>query len=99
MLSMRQTQDMARLFGIAPAHTLKLQNRQRKQRQNTWYETRWFDEHDVNSKLVGRYHTWTHQGTQPPYRRQVGWEKYSLSGTLLDREVRYSKRENNNYVH
>jgi len=90
---------MARLFGISPTHSLKLQNRQRTQRAGTWFETRWFDEHDARHKLIARYRTWTNQGTQPPYRTQVGWEKYSLSGTLLDREVRYSKRDDNEYVH
>ncbi|MEE9318841.1 MAG: hypothetical protein V3U76_00185 [Granulosicoccus sp.] len=99
MGTLQKNQDYSLLFGIAPSHSLKESTRQRTQRDSIWFEVRWIDEHDDNKRLIARYRTWSNQSLKPPYKKQVGWERYSLSGELLDREVRYSKREYNGYIH
>lgn len=81
--------DYAALFGIDPTHTLRLVGRRRRAGAEGLDETRWLDEHDAERRLVARYRTWTRRATRPPYRRQLGWERFSLAGELLDREVRY----------
>ena len=65
----------------------------------TVFEVQWLEEHNEDETLVARYRSWTQQAQKPPYRKQVGWERYSLKGQLLDREVRYSKRDNNDWLH
>jgi len=92
-------QPYERLFALPPAHTLKLSSSNQVKRDSMVFETRWLDEHDEQHKLIARFRTWTNQSMKPPYRKQVGWERYSLSGKLLDREVRYSKRINDEYLH
>jgi len=76
------------LFGLKADHSLKLSSKQRCKRNGDWFESHWLDEHDEHSRIVARYHTWTRHSSKPPYRSQVGWERYSLSGDMLDREVR-----------
>jgi len=92
-------QPYERLFDLPNTHSLKLSSSKQVKRDSMVFETRWLDEHDEKHKLVARFRTWTNQSMKPPYRKQIGWERYSLSGDLLDREVRYSKRENNDYLH
>lgn len=96
---MRSDAELEDLFGLEPAHSLVLASRQRVKRDSTVYETRWLDEHDETKKLIARFRTWSNQTLKPPYRKQLGWERYSLSGELLDREVRYSKRDDDEYIH
>ncbi len=91
--------ELEALVGLEPAHSLVQASREQIKRDGTVYETLWLDEHDKSDKLVARYRTWSNHDLKPPYRKQLGWERYSLSGKLLDREVRYSKREDNEYVH
>jgi len=90
---------LERLFGLEPEHSLILASQQRVKRDSVVYETRWLDEHDKSKKLIARFRTWSNQALKPPYRKQLGWERYSLTGELLDREVRYSKREDDEYLH
>ena len=92
-------QPYERLFALPAQHSLKLSSSNQVTRDNTVFETRWLDEHDEQQNLIARFRTWTNQSTTPPYRKQVGWERYSLSGELLDREVRYSMRETDEYLH
>lgn len=96
---MQTLNDIIDRFEIDPAHTLKKQNAEQIERAQTLYETCWFVEKDDQEKTVARYRTWTNQNMQPPYRSQTGWERYSPTGTLLEREVYYSKRENTDYLH
>ncbi len=96
---MQHALRLARLVNLNSDHSLTLHNRDCVKRNGAWYETQWMDEHDAAQKLVARLRTWTTKAVHPPYRKQIGWERYSLSGKLLDREVRYSKRDNNEYVH
>lgn len=96
---MTRIDHYASLFGIARGHRLRQQSRQQVERDGVSYETRWLDEFDDDDRLIARYRTWQNTARIPPYRRQLGWEKYSLAGDLLDREVRYSKRETDEYVH
>ncbi len=93
------SQAYERLFALPETHSLVLSSSRSITRDSTVYETRWLDEHDQSRKLIARFRTWTNQSLKPPYRKQVGWERYSLCGKLLDREIRYSKRPDNGYLH
>ena len=92
-------QNHAELFDVPEGHTLKLISSKRVERNSVVYETQWLNELDPDYRLVARFRTWTNRSLKPPYRRQRGWEKFSASGDLLDREVRYSKRDDMSYLH
>lgn len=96
---MREPTEIIQRFDLKTGHTLKLQSHNKIRKGGTMYETIWYDERDSDHKLVSRFRVWINQDGNPPYRRQIGWEQYALSGELLDREVRYSKRENLEYLH
>lgn len=87
------------LFDLPDDHTLKQISCKTVERDSVVYETQWLNELDASSQLVARFRTWTNRSLKPPYRRQSGWEKFSASGNLLDREVRYSKRDDMSYLH
>ncbi|WP_088918194.1 hypothetical protein [Granulosicoccus antarcticus] len=91
--------DYAKLFALAAGNRLAESGSRKTTRNGTSYEVRWLDEYDPNDRLVGRFRTWTNQLLKPPYRKQVGWERFSLSGEMLDREVRYSRRKTEDYLH
>ena len=97
--TMQEPTDLIQRFDLKTGHTLKLQRHDKIGKHGTIYETIWYDERDSDQKLVSRFRAWINQDRNPPYRRQIGWEQYALSGELLDREVRYSKRENLEYLH
>jgi len=99
MITNTASQDYEQLFALPESHSLKLSSNRCTTRNSTVYETRWMDEYDVNDKLIARFRTWTNQAQKPPYRKQIGWERYSLTGKLLDREIRYSRRPDNEYLH
>lgn len=96
---MQTLNDLIVRFDINPAHTLKQQNHEQTEQSQTLYETCWYVEKDDEMNIVARYRSWTNQALQPPYRSQIGWERYSASGTLLEREVRYMKPETTDYLH
>ncbi len=87
------------LFNLPDEHQLTLSGSRSETRNGQEYESHWLEEHDAQSRLIARFRTWTRQSLRPPYRTQIGWERYSLKGELLDREVRYSRREGTNYLH
>ncbi|MFK7889623.1 MAG: hypothetical protein AB8B63_02315 [Granulosicoccus sp.] len=87
------------LFALPAEHTLVETRTQRVKQNGTVYETRWLDELDESRQPVSHFRAWANHSLQPPYRRQSGWERYSPGGALLDREIRYSQREDNDYVH
>lgn len=91
--------DYAELFKLPDTHTLTLSSTRREEKDSTVYETHWLEERDDKQKLIARFRTWTNRSLKPPYRRQLGWERFSLSGNLLDREIRYSKRSDQEYLH
>jgi len=91
--------DYKRLFALCEKHSLSIERSYKETRGNTVFETRWINEHNADHTLVARYRIWNNLSTTPPYRQQNGWERYSISGDLLDREVTYSKRENNEWLH
>ncbi len=97
--TMREPKEIIQRFDLKTGHTLKLQSHDKIGKGGTMYETIWYDERDCDQKLVSRFRAWINQDDNPPYRRQIGWEQYALSGELLDREVRYSKRDNLEYLH
>ncbi len=93
------TCDFALMFALPPEHRLTEARSGATSREGTRYETRWLEEYDAHDQLVARFRTWTKQSLRPPYRKQVGWERFSLSGELLDREIRYSRRTIEGYLH
>lgn len=99
MSNHQKTQHYARLFDLPCDHSLTISESSRVEKDRVICETSWLEEHDSHNKLIARFRTWNNRSLQPPYRRQEGWERYSLSGNLLDREIRYTKRDNMDYVH
>ena len=93
------TQTFEQLFGLAKTHSLTMARTHVVTRDSTVFEVQWLEEHNEDNKLVARYRSWTNKSQKPPYRKQVGWERYSLSGKILDREVHYSKRDTNDWLH
>jgi len=96
---MQSLEDIIIRFDIDPSHSLKQQNREQLKKEQTHYETCWYVEKDDQQKIVARYRSWSNQGTEPPYRTQIGWERYSPTGTLLEREVRYAKLDDEDTLH
>lgn len=99
MSSNTSTYDLKQLFGLTRSHTLTLSRTDTQTCNDTEYKVQWLDEHDANEILVARYRSWSKQAKKPPYRQQTGWERFSIKGHLLAREVRYSKRETNDWLH
>jgi len=93
------TPEYAKLFSLPDSHTLETSSTRKVQRDSVVYETRWLLEHDDNRALIARFRAWNNRSLKPPYKQQQGWERFSPSGTLLDREVRYSKRDDEEYLH
>ncbi|MGQ7844551.1 hypothetical protein ACUNV4_08750 [Granulosicoccus sp. 3-233] len=87
------------LLDLPTEHSLTVSGSRRETRNGSEYESHWFEEHDAQAQLIARFRTWTRQSLRPPYRKQIGWERYSLKGELLDREVRYSRRPDTQYLH
>lgn len=96
---MQSLEDIIVRFDINPAHSLKQQHFEQREQNQTHYTTCWYVEKDDQQRIVARYRSWSNQGKLPPYRAQIGWERYSPTGTLLEREVRYAKLDNNTTVH
>ncbi len=92
-------EQFERLLKINDQHQLSVRSSHIEKRGNTQFQTHWLDERDAEQILVARIRAWTNESSHPPYRKQIGWERYSLKGDLLDREVRYSKRSNNDWLH
>ena len=87
------------LLDIPAEHQLTLSGSRRETRNGSEYESHWFEERNAARQPIARYRSWTRQSLRPPYRKQKGWERYSPKGELLDREVRYSRRPNTDYLH
>ena len=82
--------DWEALFGIAAGHTLTPARHRRLSRVDRVRDTRWFDEHDAQSRLVACYRSWFERSLRAPFGGELGWERFSPDGRLLDREVRRS---------
>jgi len=96
---MQTLEDIIIRFDIDPSHSLKQQNTEQHEQDQTHYTTCWYVEKDEHERIVARYRSWSNQAKQPPFRAQIGWERYSPTGTLMEREVRYSKQDNNTTLH
>jgi len=96
---MQTLEDIMVRFDIDPSHSLKQQNHEQIEKGQTHHETCWYVEQDDQKRIVARYRSWSNQAKKPPYRAQIGWERYSPGGRLLEREVRYSKRKQNDVLH
>lgn len=94
-----QDTEISTLFDIDEKHNVNCTEEFSTKKNGTHYTTYWYDEYDTNDVIVARLRAWSNVGLSPPYRTQIGWERFSVSGDLLDREVRYSKRKDNNYLH
>lgn len=92
-------QSYKQMFNLPKEHRLTITSHRQIEQNSTVFKTSWFDEHDEEENLIAQFRAWTNQSLKPPYRKQRGWERFSLSGELLDREVRYSKRPTNDYLH
>jgi len=97
--SMQTLEDVIIRFDINPSHSLKHQNTEHYEKSQAHYTTCWYIEKDDKERIVARYRSWSNQAKQPPYRAQIGWERYSPSGTLMEREVHYSKPDNGTALH
>ncbi|PID62258.1 MAG: hypothetical protein CSB44_03965 [Gammaproteobacteria bacterium] len=63
-------------------------------------KVQWLEEFDADNRSVAHYRLWRERGTQPPYRRELGWERFaSDDGRLLDREVRITRQQVGEQVH
>ena len=96
---MQSLEDIIVRFNIDPSHSLKQQNTEHYEQSQTHYTTCWYVEKDEKQHVVARYRSWSNQAKIPPYRAQIGWERYSPSGTLIEREVQYSKQEDGVTLH
>lgn len=99
MRSETSTHDFKQLFGLAKSHTLTMARSHVETRNGTVSRVQWLEEHNEDNALIARYRSWTKQSQRPPYRKQMGWERFSAKGQLLDREVRFSKRDTNDWLH
>jgi hypothetical protein len=93
------TQEFERLFGLSKSHSLTMSRTHVETRNGCVFEVQWLEEHNKDETLVARFRSWTKQSLTPPYRKQSGWERFSTNGALLDREVKYSKRDTNEWLH
>jgi len=96
---MQTLEDIIIRFDINPSHSLKQQNKEHHDETQTHYTTCWYVEKDDKERIVARYRSWSNQAKQPPYRAQIGWERYSPTGTLMEREVHYSKQDDSTTLH
>lgn len=99
MKSVKSVEEIGQLVDLEDQHSLTISKSHSEKRGCTVYETHWLEERNELNTIVARFRTWTNQSTKPPYRKQVGWERFSINGSLLDREIRYSKRETNDWLH
>lgn len=96
---MQTLKDLVVRFDINPEHTLKQQNHEQLAQDDTHYETCWYIEKDEQKRIVARYRSWSNQGMHAPYRLQLGWERYTPEGMLMEREVRYATRDDKDALH
>ena len=92
-------EEFAQLFDLPAEHSITLADSSERTGNSVVCATQWLEEYDAAQQLVARYRCWSRRSLKPPYRRQLGWERFSLAGNLLDREIRYSKREDMQYLH
>lgn len=97
--AMQSLEETIVRFDIHPEHSLKQQNREQHEKNQTIYDVCWFVEKDGDERIVARYRSWCNQAQTAPFRLQVGWERYSPGGTLLEREVSYAKLDNKTTLH
>jgi len=67
-------------------------------KHGTRYQVVWFTAVSADREQTRSYRVWLNEGLSPPYRRQRGWELFDADGTLLDREISYTKKDNR-YLH
>jgi len=92
--------DMLRAWAnIDSTWQLKILTKHSEVKNGTRYHVVWFAATREEATSSRRYRAWLNEGLSPPYRKQHGWEEFDASGAVCDREIRYSKRKDNNYLH
>jgi hypothetical protein len=94
-----KARNFEQLFGLSQSNSLTMGQTQTVTLDNTVFEVQWLEERNEDELLIARYRSWTKQSQRPPYKKQMGWERFSAKGQLLDREVHYSKRDTNDWLH
>ena len=84
---------------ISSTWQLKVLNTHKEVRNGTRYQVTWFTAINDDTHECHRYRVWLNEGLSPPYRKQHGWELFDATGSVCDREIRYSKRPDNQYLH
>jgi len=85
--------------GIDHNWTVQELNTHQEVKNGTRYQVTWYTAVSCGDSECRRYRVWLNEGLSPPYRRQQGWELFDATGSMCDREIRYSKRDDNAYVH
>lgn len=93
-----KTDKYRQLLSIRSGHLLELADSKQTKDTPSKRESHLFKEIGPDNKLLAHYRVWTQQSSQPPFRQQNGWEKYSPDGELLVREVRYSRLQEEDTV-
>jgi len=97
---MKITSELLRSWAkIDSTWDVKESKSHREVKQGTRYQVVWFTATNSKSQECLRYRVWLNEGLSPPYRKQQGWEVFDANGSISDREIRYSKRDNDNYLH
>lgn len=65
----------------------------------TRHQVTWFTAISDRTNECRRYRVWFNEELSPPYRKQHGWEQFDSAGDVCDREIRYSRRSSNDYLH
>ncbi len=92
-------QQCKELFNLSQEHSLSVCRSHREVRNGMQCDVQWLEEYNAQDDLIARSRLWTHAARKPPYKKQNGWEKFSIDGQLLDKEVRYSQRQSNEWLH
>lgn len=100
MIKAPRVPPLAQWFNLPSHYKISPQSRKRQLVTNeSVKETQWYAAYDTNSILVARFRSWTRQAQKPPYKHQIGWEKFTPEGRLIEREVRYDRLTQGSYLH
>jgi hypothetical protein len=93
------TEHLRQWAKISREWRIQMLNTHTETRAGTRYQTLWFNAVCEETKACRRYRVWFNESLSPPYRKQQGWELFDDEGSVCDREIRYSRRNDSNYLH
>lgn len=97
---MKISTDQLRTWAdISGEWRLQIANTHKEVRNGTRYQVTWFTAVSDETKECRRYRVWLNEALSPPYRKQHGWELFDSTGDVCDREIRYSQRKGDDYLH